>query len=173
MVEMGGVHGADHRDVICLLGQVRHHVGQLDTGLAVPLELEGRGHEAARFVDELDGAGQIPSRRLARVTLQGGLGIEQVHLAGSAVHEELNDGCRLGVEMRLARLEVVDPVTDSVQVGFGARKITAQQPRQGGAVQPVADPGEEGSPRQPCARQVRGPVSQSGQSVHIQAPQSM
>ena len=149
MVEVGGEHGPDHRDVIHLLGQMRHHVGKLEARPAVPLELEWGGHESARLVDELDGAGQIPSRRLTRITFQCRFGIEQVHLAGTPVHEELDDGSRLGLEVRLARTQIVDPVPDTTRVRFGAHKVPAQEPGQGCPVQPVADAGEEGPPRQP------------------------
>jgi len=69
-------------------------------------EGEGTGEERVDVVGlmDLDAAGE----RLAGQFLEDGLGVEEVHLAGAAVLDKLDDGFGFGGEMGGAGLDVVD-----------------------------------------------------------------
>ena len=54
----------------------------------------------------LDLAGDLVEVRLAVVLVEHRLGVEQVHLARAAVHEQMNDGLGLRLEVRRAGPEV-------------------------------------------------------------------
>ena len=144
VIEVRGEHRADEGDVVDLLRQVRQDLGNLHARLAVLGELVRRRHESASLVDELDIVGQIASRRLPFVLRESGFGVKQIHLAWPAVHEELDDGLRLGLEVRLALLEVVDAaLADRPRRRARVQQVPPQQRCQRRAVQPVPDAGEE------------------------------
>jgi hypothetical protein len=107
MVELLGVAGLDDAQFIGDARQVREHLRQFCAGLAVPRELEARGHDrgvsldegVALVFDDIGGDG------LAVVLREGGLVIEQVELRGRAGHEEVDDAFGFWREVRVARCE--------------------------------------------------------------------
>ena len=108
VIEVLAIHGPDQRNIIDHLAKVRQHVGDFHAAFAAAGEAVGRRHQAANFVGELDLIDDIARRRRAGVLLQHRLAVEQVNLAGAAVHEEVDDGFRFRLEMRLAHLLVVN-----------------------------------------------------------------
>ena len=73
--------------------------------------------------------------------LQVLLGIEQIHLAWTAVHEQLNDGLGARLEMRRLRTQIIRLwLGVSCQRRIGVVEIGAEQRRQGGAVQAARNP---------------------------------
>ena len=137
---MLAVHGTDQRDVVDALGQVRQQLGDLHAALAGALELVGRGKQragvlAVRKMAKLSSLlGAVPARLCQRR-----LGIEQVHLAGAAVHEQMNDGFGLGRELRLLRRQIVNMRRAILfrKGGIGREKISPDQRGKRRAVQPV------------------------------------
>ena len=107
MIEVLAVHGPDERHIVADRAQLRHQLRHLHAGLAVALELERRGHHHADLAGELDLAEDVAARRFPRVFLERGLGVEQIHLAGSAIHEQVDDRFRLRLEVRAFRRHVV------------------------------------------------------------------
>jgi len=69
---------------------VGEHLGDVHAGLTVFLKGEGTGEEGIDVVGLVDF--DAAREGLASVFLEGGFGVEQVHLAGAAVLDELNDG---------------------------------------------------------------------------------
>jgi hypothetical protein len=98
--EVGGVHRADESDVIDLAGQVRHGIGHPHAALAMLSELERAAHQCAGATRVLDFAGDLAEVRVAVVLVEHRLRIEQVHLAGAAVHEQMDDRFGLRREVR-------------------------------------------------------------------------
>ena len=82
------------------VGEVRHRVGDPRAALAVPGELERAAHDRAGALDDLDLAGDLVEVALAVLLVEHRLGVEQVHLARAAVHEQMDDG--LGLRRRSA-----------------------------------------------------------------------
>ena len=84
--------------------------------------------------------------------VQQGLGVEQVHLAGAAVHEEVNDGLGLGLEMGAAGLEVEHPTGGgrfpAIGRGDFCKKLPVEQVGQGRTRDSVGHIGEETAARQ-------------------------
>ena len=85
-----GVERPDHGHVVDAGGQMGKDLGNFDAGLAVPGELEGTPD-----VDSLFQAAVNAGHRGAVVAVQGRLGVEGVHLAGRAEHEEKDAGLGL------------------------------------------------------------------------------
>src|SRR5262249_37744981 len=90
--------------------QIRQAVGKLHAALTMFLKWEGAGHQlvAVSRLQDFDLLGV----HLPVAARQLGLGIEQVHLTGTAVLKEQNDGLRLRSEMPGARPQI--------QTGFRA-----------------------------------------------------
>ena len=80
-------------------------------------EAVGRRHQAANFVGELDLIDDIARRRRAGVLLQHRLAVEQVNLAGAAVHEEVDDPISLSAR-------------NAVGAPFGRKPCGSQPPGQ-------------------------------------------
>ena len=89
-----GMQRPDHRDVVHAGGKVGEDIRNLHAALPVPGEFEGGAH-----VDPLLHAAVNPGDRCPVVLVQSGLGIEGVHLAGRAFHEEEDAGLGLALEM--------------------------------------------------------------------------
>ena len=62
--------------------------------------LNGLRISAPALCEELDLAGDLVEVRLAVVLVERRLGIEQIHLARAAVHEQVDDGLGLRREVR-------------------------------------------------------------------------
>jgi hypothetical protein len=80
---------------------------QLHPALAVLRELKRRWQYAAHLIGELYLAHDVAAGWCAGVLQERGLGIEQVYLTRSTVHEEVNDGLRFRSKMRRSNLKVV------------------------------------------------------------------
>ena len=88
-------HRANERQFVGDAGGVRQQFGEFHPGLAVLLKLERRFQKFAGLFVEMD------FQVLVRIILavpprEFGFGIEQIHLARSAVLEETNDGLGFG-----------------------------------------------------------------------------
>src|SRR2546422_7705189 len=95
MSEVGGVHRPDQRHVVGVFCRVRQKLGNFQTALSMLREFERRRHKAARFANGSDFRRQVTAWTLSGEFLQRRLVIEKVYLAGTAVHEKLNDSLRL------------------------------------------------------------------------------
>jgi hypothetical protein len=100
MVGHFGVHGADDRHVVDVLGGVLKDLADLDAAFAVLLELVGAGEGGAGLALRR----QVGHRQfLAGVGLQRRLRVERVDVRGTAIHEEMDDVLRFAWEMRRLR----------------------------------------------------------------------
>ena len=104
MVVVLGVHRANHTDVVGHRSQVGQCLAQLDAALPVLAELEwaGQQHVGVIGLVDFDPVGV----RLARPFRQLGLGIEQVHLAGTAILHKLDHSFRRAREVALAWFQI-------------------------------------------------------------------
>ena len=118
VVVVGGVHRADHGDVVDAAADVRQPVADLDAALAVFLEADLERIElvpllAVGIVDDRDpgqlellGVLHVLERRLADglagVLGEHRLGVEGLQVADAAVHEQPDDALGLRREVRLA-----------------------------------------------------------------------
>ena len=144
MRQVGGVHRADEGDVVHHAGEVRHHLRDPRAALAVPGELERAAHQGAGVLDELDFARDLVEVRLAVVLVERRLGVEQVHLAGAAVHEQMDDRLGLGREVRRARLEVDRRIRRLFRgEDGGGAEVAAEQVGQGRPGDAAGHPVEE------------------------------
>jgi hypothetical protein len=94
-----GVHRANQRDVVGVLGDVGKEVRYVHAALAILLEFPGRGHETAGRAlgdDIVAHAGH----RFALAFEQLGLGVEDIDLAGPAVAKNRDAIFRFRREMR-------------------------------------------------------------------------
>jgi len=113
VVDRFGVHRADERQLVCDGTHVRQKLAQFHAALSARLELERRPQYVAALLFEM--RLQLPRRvGLPMVLVQRGLGIEQIHLARSAVLKQTDNRLRAGRRVAAARAG-----TD-----FGARQGT-------------------------------------------------
>ena len=97
-------------------------------------ELEWTAHQRSGVSHVFDLARDLVEVRFAVMPIQFRLRVEQVHLARTTIHKEVNDGLRFHQSMCWA----------SVQVRRDFREqIVAKQLQQRGSVQPGADAGEK------------------------------
>ena len=92
-----GVHRTDEADVVRAFADVREQLADLDAGLAVLLEREGRAHQRAGLAF---GGNRAARQRLSVVLVEHRLRIEAVDLRQAAVHEQKDDtlGARRVIE---------------------------------------------------------------------------
>ena len=96
MIRHIGVHGTNDTDIVDALGDFWENLADRNPGLSRTLELEGRFEKPTGSSLGFT----LGSRRpLAMVLFQRRFGIESIHLGGTAIHEEVNDTLRLGLEM--------------------------------------------------------------------------
>src|SRR5579883_1010699 len=119
---------------------MRQRIRNPHAAAAVPCELERAAHQSAGGADVLDFSRYPLEIRLAVMLVEHWLGIEQIHLAGAAVHEEVDDGLGPAREMRRARLEILGR---SLLCRGHAVSIAAQQIGQGGALNAAGDAREK------------------------------
>ena len=96
------VHGSQQRQFIHLRGQPREDFRHIHPALPVLLERERRRHQRPRVPLPHDHIA-LAFERLPGVFRQRGLGIESVHVADPAAHEQGDHGLRAGLEVRLFR----------------------------------------------------------------------
>ncbi len=133
--QVGRVHRTDEGDVIDLPGQVRHRVGNPHAALAVLGEVEGAPHQRAGALRILDLARDLAEVRLAVMLVEHRLGVEQIHLTGAAIHEQMNDRFGFRLEMRRAGFEIARGFLRQVP----GEEILAEKLGQRGTVEPGAD----------------------------------
>ena len=109
MVEAIGPAGADHAEIVGQFADVLVPLGDGEAAFSVTGPGAGAGEErvfghAHRGVGPLDGGGQW----LARVLVDGGLGVERVDVAGATVHEQEDDTPRGRLEMTGPRGERIE-----------------------------------------------------------------
>ena len=108
MIELLRVHGADHEPVVRARGHVRKQVAEVHAALAMLRERPRRTHEPGGLLLDEGEAHVLRHRfrqRLPVQLIELGLGVEKIHLRGSALHEDADAILRLGREMRLPRFQ--------------------------------------------------------------------
>ena len=104
MVHAVAVATAQHANVIRVPGDVREEVADLEAGLAARAKrLDRAKQRIARDFAARHHLAKTARQRLAGVLGQVRLGIEQIHVARPAVHEQPNDTLGPWSEMRLPR----------------------------------------------------------------------
>ena len=105
MIERVRVHGTDEADVVGYGPEVGKIIADLDSGLAVFAKLAAARENRGGGLDEsqLQVFGERFGKRLAIPFRQLRLGIEEIKLAGTALHEHENDVLRFGGEGWLLR----------------------------------------------------------------------
>ena len=127
------MQGTHHGDVIHAAGKVRKNFRDFHPALPVPGKLEGAAH-----VHPLLQASINAGDGSAVVLGQNRLGVEGVHLAGSAGHEEEDAGLGLGSEMGSLGSQRV-PRRDPL----GQQAVPGQHVGQGGPSDPSAHTEQE------------------------------
>jgi hypothetical protein len=86
------IAGTDYRQVIGTRGSVREKIGHFETGLAMALELPRRAeHKGVLELAVLEVRVAETGRRMLAVQfVQQRFGIERIHLARAALHEQMN-----------------------------------------------------------------------------------
>ena len=141
------MHRANDADIVDAPGKVRHQIRKPDPRLTVLCELERAPHQSAYLFRYGQIGGNLVEVGLSVVLVQERLGVEQVHLAGTAVHEQMDDGSRLGRQVRLARLQVID--AGRALRRLRGKNILAQQRGKRGAAQAVRHRSEKIPPGGP------------------------
>ena len=107
MIRMGREHRADHGDVIHLPGEMRHHLGEPQTGLPMPGEPKGSGQQAADAVGvQVRLSDGFHGWLLTLKLLELRLWIKEVDVAWASLHDEMNHRFRPRLEMRRAGLHI-------------------------------------------------------------------
>ena len=123
MIDGVGDHRADKCDFVDDAAGVRQKFRKLNSGLAVWFEREGRFKEFARLLLEMDF--QIFVRVVLPIPfVEFRLGIEQIHLAWTAMLKEANN--RFGFRREMGRFggKGMEPAN---WFGSGSRRIHSQQ----------------------------------------------
>ena len=144
--EVRRVHGPDDGHIVDVFRRVRQKLGNFYPGFAVPGEFEWRRHQATGFANGPDLGREVAAGWLAGILLERGLVIEQVDLAGTAIHEELNDRFGLVRVMGRLRFQIISGGQSSGQRRIGAEQIIPKQISQRRAVQAVRYGPEESAP---------------------------
>src|SRR5207244_1311835 len=139
-------HGADHGEVIHLSGEVGHYLGEPQTGLTMLSEPKRSGQQSADAIGIQIGLGDgFPGGLLALKFLELRLGVKEVDVAWSSLHDQVNHRLRPGLEMRGAGLHV-----KGVSAWFCWRrravKVLAEQVSQSSSVGSRADAVEKTAP---------------------------
>ena len=107
VIGMHREHGTDHAEPVCLLRETRHEIRNPHAGLAMLRKLERAAHQAAGLLRSGKVGGDLIEIGFAVMFVEHRFGIEKIHLARPAVHEEVNHRFRLGREVGRARLQIV------------------------------------------------------------------
>ena len=108
MVDVLGVHRADHRELVHDACQVGEQVADVNARVSVLGEPERAPHHGPDLigVHSVDHAG----KPLAVVTLEARLGVEHVDVARTSRHHELDHRAGLGGKVRRFGLEIILPL---------------------------------------------------------------
>jgi hypothetical protein len=104
VIAMLGEHRTDNGNPVGVAGDVRQRLRELGAALAVTVEAERALEQVA---GEAFVVGDLGRRRPIIVAVEHRLGVEQVDMAGTAMHEELNDGAGRAGKVRRPRLQRV------------------------------------------------------------------
>ena len=126
VVESVGLAGADDRQVLGAFRDVRNPVGEPLAGLGVPSPLPLGGQQrGSGFSHRGDDLAEAVGQLLAGELLQERLGVEQVHLRRTALHEEEDHALGAGRDgadsVALRRTRGGDSKVAGEQVGEGHR----------------------------------------------------
>ena len=147
---MRGVHRSHHGQLVGDGGQVRQQLRDFQAGLTVLVKFPWAAKQLARLL----GAGQIGSDLveipLAVQLVQFRLRVQEIHLARTPLHEQLDDSLGPG----RTRWRLGGHVVHVQLLGFHllgqqprtTKQILGKQPGQGRAAQPVTDSVEEPTP---------------------------
>ena len=105
-------------------------------------------HQAPGRLGTRHVGGQVLEDRLAMVSFEGRLGVEEVDLAGATLHEQLDDRLGTRLEVRLLGSEIVESWRRRRRRVGGQQSRTSvefasEQVGQGGAVEPVGGTAEK------------------------------
>ena len=143
------MHGPDDRDVVHPPGQMGHDLGDPGTRLTVLGELEGTAQQPAGLLRRRHIHGDLVEVGLSMMLVQHRLGIQQVHGAGAAIHEQQDDRLGLGLEVGLSGSDIIDTAAaETERTGFvrqtgHAQQVPRQQVGQSHPVDAVGDPPEK------------------------------
>ncbi len=130
MAVVPGVHRANDGDVIDDARRVRQQFRYLGAAATVPGELPRTAEELlAGTIDEAEN--DIAGVILAVVLAQLRLGIEQIDMRRTAVHEQRDHRRRLRREVRLPRLQIQRQVFAGLLGNFGEGVVALEEMRQG------------------------------------------
>ena len=133
MVDAVTVATAQHAKLVRNPGDVREEIADLKAGLAAWVKrLDGAKQRVARYFAARHHLAKTARQRLAGVLGQIRLGVKQIHVARSAVHEQPNDTPDPWSEMRLPRRERIGRARPS------GPRLLLHQARQGQAANPAA-----------------------------------
>jgi len=136
VVEGFALHGANHAKVVGMLRDVREKIREFHAALAMLAKLARASEHGSSRLDEgqFQVLGQRGWKRFAMPLIQLGLGIEQVHLAGRALHKQEDHVLRLWREVGLLRRQRIGRLRGDVGV---------QQIRQRDGTQPCRSVAQE------------------------------
>ena len=135
MSQVGRVHRPNETDPIHLGGEVRQQLRHVHSAFTVLGKPKRTPHQCPGRPGILDLTGNLVEIRLAVISSQFLLGIEQVHLAGTTVHEQVDHRLGLRLKMRLLR-RLVRKCRLRSQEPVRAIKVARQQPGQCRGAQP-------------------------------------
>ena len=107
MVDVFGPHRTDHTQLVDTAGHLRHDFTNLNSRLPVTGKLERTLKNATRLFRLLDV--NHPRELLTVILAESRLGIEQIHLAGTTVHKQLDHRPGSRCHVRYPRREVMQP----------------------------------------------------------------
>jgi hypothetical protein len=99
VIELIAMHGANQRDVIGMPAQMWKQVRHIHSAFSVFLKSAGTAEKARRFFLREGKFHPLEERvghRLSVELVQLWFGIEEIHLAGTALHEEVDAAFCLG-----------------------------------------------------------------------------
>jgi hypothetical protein len=110
--------------------------------VAVFGELEGRRHQTSGLAHGFHFV-KKPLRDLPGVFSQGRFRVKQVNLTRPPAHEKLNDGRGLSLEVRGARLQIMNRRRAGTQSRGRGKQVRTEQAGERSPKEPVAHPAEK------------------------------
>ena len=125
VVDRIGLHGLNEAEVVNVFGDIGQEFAELDTALAVPVELEFRAEESGLGIDEGGAIAfeQFGGRQFAVTLDQFLFVIEKIEVTGGAGLEDVDDAFRFRGEVRQARGEWIG---GSIDLSFSPAKERVQ-----------------------------------------------
>ena len=139
MVELIGVHGANHAHVVDDRGEARHELANPLAALTMLFVVENRSHHLGRTLDEGEAfALEVFLGTILAVKLcQSWLVLEKFELGWGARHMEVNDRLRLGGNaetfflcgVTIASQQLLQGDSPEAHAGLSKKVATGQGPR--------------------------------------------